>query len=491
MLEPRLRAFLLSLGLHVAGVALLVEASHHGWLEVQPAAPYRDRIRPERRRIIWYTKAADLPSVSPVDTAAPDRAKRPSVRAPQKVQANAPRPESRRQMILQSPPEIRLPADLTLPNLLAWNPTPPPEPRRRFQLAAPVARRPEPKPLDTPAPELALKPSAGPNMPMEVPQLPPRPRFQLPERAPRPAVAPQALDTPVPEVALSPVAAPKLPVQPAQLPERPRFQVPERARRGPIGPLPVTAGEAPQVALAPAELAGQPSTVIVGLDPTPGPLPPPPGNRSAEFSTGPDAGENGSGNGSTPAQTAELRVPHLSIAPAPAAALAGPRLPAADRAAFRRQLLSAAPVTRTALSTVLPEADPYLHGSTVYTMAVDMPNITSYEGSWTVRFTELGGSSPDDTLTAPAALRKVDPKYIASAAAEGVQGKVLLYAVIRRDGRVDQVRLVQGIDERLDSSAMAAFSKWEFQPATRNGVSIDVEAVVQIPFRLHKAGVRP
>ncbi len=81
-------------------------------------------------------------------------------------------------------------------------------------------------------------------------------------------------------------------------------------------------------------------------------------------------------------------------------------------------------------------------------------------------------------------MRKVDPKYIAAAAAEGVQGKVLLYAVIRRDGRVDQVRLIQGIDERLDLSAVAAFGKWEFQPATKNGRPVDLEAVVQIPFRL-------
>src|SRR6185436_780518 len=92
-------------------------------------------------------------------------------------------------------------------------------------------------------------------------------------------------------------------------------------------------------------------TVIVGLDPAPAPLPPPPGNRSAEFSAGPDAGGNGGSTGPQPAHTAELRIPHLSIAPAPAAALTRSRQPAEDRAAFRRQLLSTLPVTRTALTT--------------------------------------------------------------------------------------------------------------------------------------------
>jgi TonB family protein len=531
VLEPRLRAFLLSLGIHAAGVVMLLQASQRGWLEVRPATPNRDRIAAERRRLIWYVQKAELPPVAPLDASPPDKAKGPSERAAQKIQANSPQPESRRQLILQSPPEIRLAADLPLPNLLAWNPTPPPEPRRRFQIQAPPVQRPAPKPLETPAPEVAANPSAAPKLPVE---LPARPRFQVPERTPpiqRPA--PKPLETLAPEVAANPSAAPKLPVE---LPARPRFQVPERSPRAPAAPVPVVAPEAPQLAMAPvpdpsagrlqpvpeierprfvvpsraprgpvgpkpvtgeapqvAVAPGAVGTVIVGLDPVAAPLPPPPGNRSAEFSAGPDATGNGGNGGSQPAQTAELRIPHLSIAPAPAAALTRPRQTGEDRAAFRRQLLSTLAVTRTALDASPHSAspDPVLRGSTVYTMAVDMPNITSFDGSWTVRFTELGGSSPNDLLTAPVALRKVDPKYIAAAAAEGVEGKVLLYAVIRRDGRVDQVRLVQGIDERLDTSALAAFAKWEFQPATKNGVPVDLEAVVQIPFRLRKASARP
>ncbi len=508
------------MGIHVAGVAMLLQASQRGWLEVRPATPHRDRIVAERHRLIWYVQKAELPPVAPLDVSPPDRAKGPSERAPQNIQANAPQPESRRQMILQSPPEIRLAADLPLPNLLAWNPTPPPEPRRRFQIQTPPVQRPAAQPLETTAPEVALNPSTAPKLPVE---LPARPRFQVPERTPPvQRTAPKALEATAPEVALNPSAAPQLPVE---LPARPRFQVPERRlrapvapvpvaapeapqlalapvpdlsggrlqpapeiERGPVGAKPVTAGEAPQVAVAPGAAPGTVGAVIVGLDPAPAPLPPPPGNRSAEFSAGAAAGGNGGNAGSPPAQSTELRIPHLSIAsiaPAPAAVLA--------RAAFRRQLLSTLPVTRTALATPpsSPSPDPILRGSTVYTMAVDMPNITSFDGSWTVRFTELGGSSPDDLLTAPVALRKVDPKYIASAAAEGVEGKVLLYAVIRRDGRVGQVRLVQGIDERLDASAVAAFAKWEFQPATKNGVPVELEAVVQIPFRLRKISGRP
>ena len=226
-----------------------------------------------------------------------------------------------------------------------------------------------------------------------------------------------------------------------------------------------------------------PATVIVGLDPSPQLSPPPPGNRSAQFSAGP---EGGSGSEAPVAVArAAVRVPNLSIAPAPAPTVTRPPLAGVNPAEFRRQLLAPLAVTRSlaAFTSISTDTSGILHGSTVYSMAVDMPNITSYDGSWIVRFTEVGGSSPDDLLTAPVPLRKVDPKYNAAAAADKVEGKVLLYAVIRRDGRGDQVRIVQGVDERLDTSAIEAFSKWQFQPGTKNGAPVDLEAVVQIPFR--------
>ncbi len=44
----------------------------------------------------------------------------------------------------------------------------------------------------------------------------------------------------------------------------------------------------------------------------------------------------------------------------------------------------------------------------------------------------------------------------------------------------DQARILRGIDERLDLSAINAFEQWEFQPAARDGEPV---AVVRIPFR--------
>jgi len=123
----------------------------------------------------------------------------------------------------------------------------------------------------------------------------------------------------------------------------------------------------------------------------------------------------------------------------------------------------------------------------IYKMLVNMPNLNSATGSWILNFTELSvdsaGSrldSPD--ISGPVPLRKVDPKYPPTLINERVEGEVVLYSVIRRDGSVDSIQLVRGIDEQLDANAMEALSQWKFRPAARQGSPVDLEAIVHIPF---------
>jgi TonB family protein len=61
---------------------------------------------------------------------------------------------------------------------------------------------------------------------------------------------------------------------------------------------------------------------------------------------------------------------------------------------------------------------------------------------------------------------------------------VRLGAVIRRDGHVDTIQVLRHLDQRLDATATEALGKWIFEPAVRNGVPLDVDAVFEIPFRL-------
>ncbi len=93
-------------------------------------------------------------------------------------------------------------------------------------------------------------------------------------------------------------------------------------------------------------------------------------------------------------------------------------------------------------------------------------------------------SGPGGALSAPLPVRKVDPKYYQAAVADRVEGTVRLTAVIRKDGTVDSIALLQHLDDRLDQSAQEAMDKWRFEPALRDGQPVDVDAVIEIPFRL-------
>jgi len=123
-----------------------------------------------------------------------------------------------------------------------------------------------------------------------------------------------------------------------------------------------------------------------------------------------------------------------------------------------------------------------------YAMTLNMPNLNSAGGSWVIRFAELDGNEGKGNeskgeLTAPVATQKVDPAYPLELMRRNVHGTVTLYAVIRNDGSVTDVKVLRGVDDRLDQYARAALAHWRFRPATKNGNPVDLEAVVMIPFR--------
>jgi TonB family protein len=126
----------------------------------------------------------------------------------------------------------------------------------------------------------------------------------------------------------------------------------------------------------------------------------------------------------------------------------------------------------------------------VYTLHINMPNLTSASGSWVLNFAELNESTPGSymnpgaaDLAGPVPLRKVDPKYPPELRTSHVDGEVVLYAIIRKDGSVDSIQLVHSVDPHLDANAMEALAQWKFSPAQKHGEPVDLEAVVHIPFR--------
>ena len=119
----------------------------------------------------------------------------------------------------------------------------------------------------------------------------------------------------------------------------------------------------------------------------------------------------------------------------------------------------------------------------IYAMTLNVPNLNSAGGSWVMHFVELKDAEKQGELVAPVATQEVDPGYPLELMRQNVQGIVMLSAVIHSDGRVGDVKVLRGIDDRLDQYASAALSRWHFLPATRNGDPVALQTVVMIPFR--------
>jgi TonB family protein len=95
-----------------------------------------------------------------------------------------------------------------------------------------------------------------------------------------------------------------------------------------------------------------------------------------------------------------------------------------------------------------------------------------------------GPYRPGSGITAPAILREVKPDYTEDARRRGLSGDVVLEIVVRSDGSVGTVRVVQGLGAGLDQRAVDAVRQWRFSPARRLGTPVDVLVEVAVEFRL-------
>ncbi len=78
---------------------------------------------------------------------------------------------------------------------------------------------------------------------------------------------------------------------------------------------------------------------------------------------------------------------------------------------------------------------------------------------------------------------KVEPVYPEAARKAGLQGLVVMDAVIAPDGSVKRLRPVSGPD-LLAQSATAAVQSWKFEPYLSSGKPVEVETTIAIEFQL-------
>jgi TonB family protein len=77
------------------------------------------------------------------------------------------------------------------------------------------------------------------------------------------------------------------------------------------------------------------------------------------------------------------------------------------------------------------------------------------------------------------------PKYPAEAKKEGIQGTVVLDAVIGKDGTVEELRVASGPKE-LQQSSLDAVRQWIYKPFLLNGDPVEVKTTINVVYSLAK-----
>jgi len=84
----------------------------------------------------------------------------------------------------------------------------------------------------------------------------------------------------------------------------------------------------------------------------------------------------------------------------------------------------------------------------------------------------------------PEAVTKVPPVYPDMAREASVDGTVLVQALVGKDGKVKDTKVVKSIP-MLDAAAEAAVKQWVFKPALSNNKPVAVWVAVPVRFTLH------
>jgi len=80
-------------------------------------------------------------------------------------------------------------------------------------------------------------------------------------------------------------------------------------------------------------------------------------------------------------------------------------------------------------------------------------------------------------------LTQVRPKYPPEAKKAGIQGTVVLSALIGKDGQVQNLEVVSG-DPQLAEAAVEAVKQWVYKPTLVNGEPVEVQTTIDINFTL-------
>ncbi|MEN8165097.1 MAG: TonB family protein, partial [Acidobacteriota bacterium] len=101
-----------------------------------------------------------------------------------------------------------------------------------------------------------------------------------------------------------------------------------------------------------------------------------------------------------------------------------------------------------------------------------------FEGRPLYRYVEEG------KITEPKRSDGPNPRYPEEARSEGINGVVVMEAVISEDGSVREVEVLRSNATALSEAAVEAVDQWTFEPATLEGIPVAVRYILTVKFKL-------
>ncbi|MBZ5634651.1 MAG: energy transducer TonB [Acidobacteriia bacterium] len=145
---------------------------------------------------------------------------------------------------------------------------------------------------------------------------------------------------------------------------------------------------------------------------------------------------------------------------------------------------------RPATRMIPPAVDVKFRGKNVYAIVIPIENMPVYGGDWIVWFAEKEPKPGETPLVrAPIPFRKVEPADPPST--NRTSQRVQVAALLEKSGKLSTVSVVTSAVPGLAEAVIQDITSWEFKPATRNGVAIDVEVVIEIPFNAPSSSNMP
>ena len=86
-------------------------------------------------------------------------------------------------------------------------------------------------------------------------------------------------------------------------------------------------------------------------------------------------------------------------------------------------------------------------------------------------------------VSRPVKISGDEPKYTSLARRAGIQGEVIIEAIIDEQGNVTSQNILQGLPMGLDGAARNAVRTWKFRPAMFGGQPVKVFYILHVHFQ--------